>query len=132
MNVKQNPHRIPTPGKPLHEQYIYPIAQFLSVWDNDSTFYQDFIHSCPFNNSLLEHFDFQTRICTTSNAWKNLFKYLTTHYAGKELIDLVYEALHDLGQSELYLKFLINHHYKYIWPTGDDFCDPSLELPEKP
>ena len=81
----------------MDEQYIYPVTQFLHVWNNNSTFYQDFIYPCPFNKFLLEHFDSQTKIATTPNAWHTLFKYFTNHYSGKELTDLFYEALSDLG-----------------------------------
>ena len=64
--------------------------------------------------------------------WATLFQHFQTNYSAKELSDLIYEVLHDLNQHEHYLHFLINHHYNYMWPTGENFCDPNLPVPTKP
>ena len=64
--------------------------------------------------------------------WACLFNYFENNYSAKELSDLVYEVLYDLNQHEPYLHFLINHHYNYMWPTGENFCDPNLSIPAKP
>ena len=33
------------------------------------------------------------------------------------------------GKAESYLIFLKDHHYDYMLPDGEDFCDPSLKMP---
>ena len=43
---------------PLAFGYIQPLQQYLDKWKDDSTFYQDFIYSCPFTNENTKHLDY--------------------------------------------------------------------------
>ena len=54
-SLNEGKHRIPTKHKPLALSYIEPFQQYLDQWKNNSTFYQDFIYSCPFNNVVTKH-----------------------------------------------------------------------------
>ena len=132
MNIIQPIDRIPTPLTPLGKQYIKPITQFFQQWINNPIFFQDFLYSCPFNSYLTDHFNAQTRIYSIPDTWHMLFQYFSHNYSAKELADLIYEVLHDLDQDADYLQFLITQHYHYMWPTGENFCDPFLETPPKP
>ena len=69
---------------------------------------------------------------STHKTWGYLFDYFSTTYTADELADLVYEALCYLNEGQFYLKFLINHHYTYMWPKGKKFCDSSLSIPYNP
>ena len=122
-------HRIPSTRHPLAFGYIQPLQQYLDKWKDDSTFYQDFIYSCPFTNENTKHLITKLEILSTHKAWGYLFDYFSTTYTADELADLVFEALCYLREDECYLKFLINHHYMYMWPQGNNFCDPSLPIP---
>ena len=124
--------RIPTVTQPLEKHYMLPITQFLHQWVNDKLFYVEFIDFCPFNRELASDFYAQTFMSPMHKNWADLFQHFATNYSAKELSDLIYEVLHDLNQHEHYLHFLINHHYYYMWPTGENFCDPQLEVPMKP
>ena len=112
--------------------YIQPIQEYLDQWKNDSTFYQDFIYSCPFDNQVTKHMITKTETLSTNKTWGYLFDYLSTTYTADELADLVYESLCNLNEGQHYLKFLLNHHYTYMWPKGNNFCDPSLSIPFNP
>ena len=125
-------HRIPTQHKPLGLDYIQPFQKYLDQWKDDSTFYQDFIYSCPFDNKVTKHMVSKIETLSTHKTWGYLFHYFSTAYTADELADLVYEALSNLNEGQLYLKFLINHHYMYMWPKGTNFCDPSLSRPFNP
>ena len=109
--------------------YIQPLQQYLDKWKTDSTFYQDFIYSCPFDNEVTKHLITKLETLSTHKTWGYLFDYFSTTYTADELADLVYEALCYLNEGEFYLKFLINHHYTYMWPKGNNFCDPYLPIP---
>ena len=124
-------HRIPTDDRPLDEQFLKPVIHFLNQWIDDPTFYQDFIYACPFNHFLIEHFNDQPRIHSSPDTWDMLFEHLATNYSAIELADLIYEALHFVDQAENYLEFLLNNKYELMWPTGENFCDPFLEKPQK-
>ena len=123
-------HRIPTSDNPIDSKYIKPVAQFLIPWYHDPLFYQDFIYCCPFNKFLVEHFQLHLNIATIDDTWKNLFRYFSRTYSGAELANLAYEAFHDLGKGGIYLMFLRDNNYMYMWPNGEHFCDPALECPE--
>ena len=125
-------HRIPTTHKPLSLSYVQPFQQYLDQWKNDSTFYHDFIYSCPFNNEVTKHMITKTETLSTHKAWGYLFDYFSTNYTAVELSDLIYEALCNLNEGQHYLKFLINHHFTHVWPNGNNFCDPSLSIPYDP
>ena len=77
-------HRIPTSHKPLALIYIKPFQQYLDQWKNDSTFYQDFIYSCPFNNEVTKHMVSKTETLSTHKSWGYLFDYLSTTYTADE------------------------------------------------
>ena len=124
--------RIPTATHPLEKHYMLPITQFLYQWIHDETFYIDFVDFCPFNRELTIYFCAQRFSSPVHKNWATLFQHFQTNYSAKELSDLIYEVLHDLNQHEHYLHFLINHHYNYMWPTGENFCDPNLPIPIKP
>ena len=124
-----NRHRIPTSDEPLHPQYIQAFVQYIMTWYSDPLFHQDFLYCCPFNKFLLEHFLLHANIVDTDAAWRNLFRFFSRTYTGSELANLLYEALHDLGKADSYLIFLKDHHYDYMLPDGEDFCDPSLKMP---
>ena len=53
--LNEGKHRIPTSHNPLALAYIQPFQEYLHQWKNDSTFYQDFIYSCPFDNKVTKH-----------------------------------------------------------------------------
>ena len=74
----------------------------------------------------------KTETLSTHKTWGYLFDYFSTTHTADELADLVYEALSYLNEGQFYLKFLINHHYTYMWPKGKNFCDPSLSIPYNP
>ena len=122
-------HRIPSARHPLAFGYIQPLQQYLDKWKDDSLFYQDFIYSCPFTNENTKHLITKLETLSTHKTWGYLFDYFSTTYTAEELADLVYEALCYLNEGQCYLQFLINHHYNYMWPTGTNFCDPSLSVP---
>ena len=130
--LNEGKYRIPTKQKPLALAYIEPFQQYLDQWKNNSTFYQDFIYACPFNNVVTKHLDCKIETLSTHKTLGYLFDYLSTTYIAVELADLVYEALSNLNEGQHYLKFLINHHYTHMWPTGKNFCDPSLPIPFNP
>ena len=116
----------------FHYCIIEPFQKYLDQWKNDTTFYHDFIYACPFNNEVTKHFINKTETLSTHKAWGYLFDYFSTNYRAIELADLIYEALSELNEGQHYLKFLINHHFTHVWPTGDNFCDPSLPIPYDP
>ena len=122
-------HRIPSSHEPLALGYIQPLQQYLDKWKTDSIFYQDFIYSCPFDNEVTKHMITKLETLSTHKTWGYLFDYFSTTYTADELADLAYEALCYLNEDEFYLKFLINHHYTYMWPKGNNFCDLSLPIP---
>ena len=64
----QEKHRIPTKHKPLPLSFIQPFQQYLDQWKNDSTFYHDFIYSCPFNNEVTKHMITKTETLSTHKA----------------------------------------------------------------
>ena len=130
--LTQGKHRIPSSQNPLALAYIQPFQEYLDQWKNDSTFYQDFIYSCPFDNKVTKHMITKTETLSTNKTWGYLFDYFSTTYTADELADLVYEALCNLNEGQLYLKFLLNHHHTYMWPKGKNFCDPSLSTPFNP
>ena len=74
----------------------------------------------------------KTETLSTNKTWGYLFDYFSTTCTADELTDLVYEALCNLNEGKIYLKFLLNHHYTYMWPKGKNFCDPSLSTPFNP
>ena len=128
-SLNHGKHRIPSSRNPLAFGYIQRLQQYLDKWKDDSLFYQDFIYSCPFTNEDTKHMITRLETLSTHKTWGYLFDYFSTTYTAAELADLVYEALCYLNEGQCYLKFLINHHYNYTWPTGKNFCDPSLSIP---
>ena len=98
-------HRIPSARHPLAYGYIQPLQQYLDKWKHDSTFYQDFIYSCPFTNENTKYLITKLETLSTHKAWGYLFDYFSTTYSADELADLVYEAFCYLGEDECYLKF---------------------------
>ena len=127
--IKQGKHRIPTALKPLEPVYLQPIQQYLNQWKDNPDFYHDFVYSCPFNQEITKHMINKTETLSTHKSWEHLVEYFSTIYTAHELADLIYEALSNLNEGQLYLSFLINHQYSYMWPKGDNFCDPSLPIP---
>ena len=121
--------RIPTITNPLEQHYLKPLSDFVQQWIDNFCFYQDFVYACPFNNSLVQHFIEQTKICPLPTAWSLIFSYFAATYSALELADLLYETFHDLDQHYFYLDFLTHNHYRYMWPSGKHFCDPFLEIP---
>ena len=127
--IQHGKHTIPTNLKPLPRVYIKPIQDYLDQWKDNSNFYHDFIYACPFKHDITKHLISKTETLSTCKAWGYLFDYLSTTYTAHELSDLIYEALSNLNEGQSYLKFLINHYHTYMWPQGDNFCDPSLPIP---
>ena len=127
--IQHRKHTIPTNLKPLPLVYIKPIQDYLDQWKDNSNFYHDFIYACPFKHDITKHLISKTETLSTHKAWGYLFEYFSTTYTAHELSDLIYEALSNLNEDQFYLKFLINHHHTYMWPQGDNFCDPSLPIP---
>ena len=103
--LNEGKHRIPSSHSPLVLAYIQPFQEYLDQWKNDSTFYQDFIYSCPFDNKVTKHMITKTETLSTNKTWGYLFDYLSTTYTAAELADLVYESLCNLNEGQLYLKF---------------------------
>ena len=130
INVEK--HTIPTKLRPLGLVYVQPCQEYLDQWKHNPTFYQDFIYACPFNYEVTKHMVTKIETLSTHKTWGYLFDYLSTTYTPAELADLIYEALCNLNEGQHYLGFLINHHYTYMWPSGKNFCDPSLPRPFNP
>ena len=124
--------RIPTILNPLEKYYLQPITDFIQPWIDNIWFYQDFVYSCPFNTFLTQHFFDLTRICPLTTAWQILLSHFAVNYSALELADLLYEAFHDMDQHNNYLDFLVQHQYRYMWPSGKHFCDPFLGTPQLP
>ena len=122
----------PEHSYPSEGQDISPIKQFLQRYQNNPIFFQDFIHCCPFNKLLVQHFHCLPKIYPVPQAWRNLFSHLTTAYSLQQIADLVFEALYDLDLNEQYLLFLDKNKFYYIWPTGNNFCDPLIDAPPQP
>ena len=94
-------HRIPTTHRPLSLSFIQPFQQYLDQWKNNSTFYHDFIYSCPFNNEVTKHLISKTETLSNHKAWGYLFDYLSTTYTADELADLVYESFCNLNKAHI-------------------------------
>ena len=121
--------KIPHRTKPIPQLYLLSIKNYIYKWRTHEQFYQDFLHTFPLTNGLIEHFTYLQIDLPLFDCWQVFINYVSHYYTPRELADAFHEAIYDLQLAKHYTAYLIESENFHMWPTGNHFMNPLLSCP---